>query len=427
MALTKVSRGLLSTGIVDNSNATAITLNADESATFSGGVDVTGTATMGGLTVDGNDSYTSNIKFDYGASAPTYFANWGYKSSSDGNKVFLTITDGGAAKDVLVANYNGNVGIGCSPNAALDVTVSASGIAQYVTNTSSSQAYTAWGNSDNPAWSQDFNTPGGLLVGIDSDETAVIYQGGNKAMRFGTNATEAFRITAARDMYFGQTSGSAASVGHIMQANGIQFHTASGAGPLSLNRLSSHGTVATFQKDGAPYGYIGTGAGTFNINTESNISFTVLMAGAAKMEIAGANGSLYLYAQATGAGNADLRYATSTGRVTYDTSSRLVKAEIEDIPYGLNTVMALSPKRYQRTDSDNKLEVGFIADEVVEVVPELVGMMEKRFLTMNQEDTEVIAGSVEYNKMTAVLVKAIQEQQATIEALTQRIETLENN
>jgi hypothetical protein len=64
------------------------------------------------LTVDGNDSYTSNIKFDYGASAPTYFAKWGYKSSSDGNKVFLTITDGGAAKDVLVANYDGNVGIG---------------------------------------------------------------------------------------------------------------------------------------------------------------------------------------------------------------------------------------------------------------------------------------------------------------------------
>ena len=40
MALTKVSRGLLSTGIVDNSNATAITLNSDESATFAGNVGV---------------------------------------------------------------------------------------------------------------------------------------------------------------------------------------------------------------------------------------------------------------------------------------------------------------------------------------------------------------------------------------------------
>lgn len=46
MALTKVSRGLLSTGIVDNSNATAITLNADESATFAGNVGIgTGSTT----------------------------------------------------------------------------------------------------------------------------------------------------------------------------------------------------------------------------------------------------------------------------------------------------------------------------------------------------------------------------------------------
>ena len=140
-----------------------------------------------------------------------------------------------------------------------------------------------------------------------------------------------------------------------------------------------------------------------------------------------ANGSFYLYSQVSGTGNATLKYATGSGQVTYDTSSRLVKDQIESIPYGLSAVMALSPKRYERTDSDNQLEVGFIADEVVEVIPELVGMMEKRFLTMNDEDTEMVAGSVSYDKMSAVIVKAIQEQQATIAALNQRIETLENN
>jgi len=196
--------------------------------------------------------------------------------------------------------------------------------------------------------------------------------------------------------------------------------------PLIVRRDGSFGDLISFEDDGASVGGIRTGTGTLDINTASSTSFTVLQNGAAKMEIAGVNGSLYLYAQATGAGNADIRYSTSDGKVTYDTSSRLVKDEIEEIPYGLNTVMALSPKRYIRTDSDNKLEVGFIADEVVEVVPELVGMMEKRFLTMNQEDTEMVAGSVEYNKMTAVLVKAIQEQQATIEALTARIAALES-
>jgi hypothetical protein len=47
MALTKVSRGLLNTSIVDNGNATAITIDSSENVTFSG------TATMGGSVLVG--------------------------------------------------------------------------------------------------------------------------------------------------------------------------------------------------------------------------------------------------------------------------------------------------------------------------------------------------------------------------------------
>ena len=71
----------------------------------------------GSVGVDGNNAYTAKTRFTYGSSAPTYFSDWGYKSSSDGNKVFLTITDGGSAKDVLVADFRGNVGIGVVPEA----------------------------------------------------------------------------------------------------------------------------------------------------------------------------------------------------------------------------------------------------------------------------------------------------------------------
>jgi len=76
MALTKVSRGLLSTGIVDNSNATAITLNADESATFAGSVIMQGaTTTIGnaaantnvGLVLNGVASKAQRIAFNEGA------------------------------------------------------------------------------------------------------------------------------------------------------------------------------------------------------------------------------------------------------------------------------------------------------------------------------------------------------------------------
>jgi hypothetical protein len=51
MALTKVSRGLLSTGIVDNSNATAITIDADESVALSNKLSI-GT--------DSGDAFNSN-------------------------------------------------------------------------------------------------------------------------------------------------------------------------------------------------------------------------------------------------------------------------------------------------------------------------------------------------------------------------------
>jgi hypothetical protein len=60
-------------------------------------------------------------------------------------------------------------------------------------------------------------------------------------------------------------------------------------------------------------------------------------------------------------------------------------------------------------------------------VPELVGMMEKKLFTKNEEDTEIIAGSVEYEKITSILVKAIQEQQEMINDLKGQIDNLKCN
>ena len=62
-------------------------------------------------------------------------------------------------------------------------------------------------------------------------------------------------------------------------------------------------------------------------------------------------------------------------------------------------------------------QIGFIAQELQEIYPDAVS---------ENSDTGMlkVAG---WTKNEAIFVKAIQEQQATIEALTQRIETLENN
>ena len=125
-----------------------------------------------------------------------------------------------------------------------------------------------------------------------------------------------------------------------------------------------------------------------------------------------------------GAGTFPLKWNNSSGIVTYDTSSRLVKENIEESPYGLAEVLQLQSRKYKRIDSQLN-EIGLVADEVQKVMPEFVPIVEKSFFTKNEADTEMIAGGVNYDKLTSVLVKAIQEQQALITQLTDRIAALE--
>lgn len=124
-------------------------------------------------------------------------------NGTSGDLVIAQDASGTRSEAMRIKLSNSYVGISTnSPSAPLEVSRSDAGIIQYITNTGSAQAYTAYGNSDNQPWSQDFNTAGGLLVGIDSDETGVVFQGGNKALRFGTNASERMRILAGGGLTF---------------------------------------------------------------------------------------------------------------------------------------------------------------------------------------------------------------------------------
>jgi len=64
MALTKVSRGLLSTGIVDNSNATAITINSSEEVTFAAKITAVGTSIFTDLDISGNVDVDGTTNLD---------------------------------------------------------------------------------------------------------------------------------------------------------------------------------------------------------------------------------------------------------------------------------------------------------------------------------------------------------------------------
>ena len=69
-----------------------------------------------------------------------------------------------------------------------------------------------------------------------------------------------------------------------------------------------------------------------------------------------------------------------------------------------------------KSDKLEQVKCGFIAQEVREVIPEVV-------VELDDEDKTL---SVDYSKITAYLVEAMQEQQHLIEELRSEIELLKN-
>jgi hypothetical protein len=99
-------------------------------------------------------------------------------------------------------------------------------------------------------------------------------------------------------------------------------------------------------------------------------------------------------------------------------SDRRLKESIKPLDYGLQQVLELQPVRYTFKKEPGVERVGFVAQDVRSVVPEVVTGTEGDI-----EKGETLG--VGYAELVPVLVKAIQEQQKTIEELKARIEALE--
>jgi hypothetical protein len=104
---------------------------------------------------------------------------------------------------------------------------------------------------------------------------------------------------------------------------------------------------------------------------------------------------------------------TSDGTLTTATSDEKYKYNILPITYGLNTILQLKPVNFQWVEGEEN-DLGFIAQDVAEIIPEAVNTNWNSNLLMR------------YESIIPILTKAIQEQQALIKALEQRILILEN-
>jgi len=98
-------------------------------------------------------------------------------------------------------------------------------------------------------------------------------------------------------------------------------------------------------------------------------------------------------------------------------SSITIKENVNNLNYGLDKIMQLQPKSFNYIDKNKYgegMDIGFIAEDVYPIVPEATGTMNDGFIYFDAV------------RLIPILTKAIQQQQAQIETLKQRIINLEN-
>lgn len=109
---------------------------------------------------------------------------------------------------------------------------------------------------------------------------------------------------------------------------------------------------------------------------------------------------------------------TSAGTSAFiNNSDYRLKSNIKQLSYGLDTILNLSPVSFAFNESLDKPEIGFIAHEVKEYIPEIV-FHEKDQVDKNGNP---VYQAMQYALLTPVLVKAVQEQQSIIETLQSQL------
>ena len=371
---------------------------------------------------------------------------------------------------------NGTVGIGdSSPSYLLDVksTANADTPLFRINNTSSGDSAAArlymTANGNNFSL---YNYGDGTGY---ANETRFRSSAGGSYFTFAPSSSEKMRITSTGSVGIGTTSPS--SLLHVdgsFSGTAVTIHNTAGASSsdrgLDVETSSTGTTVQRWFNSGTELMRVG-GNGNVGINTtnsgdklsvcgtvrfnttpadgeESRHYFTVGgAADAASYSIYDGgqnvqvfftgNGASYITGGNLGVGDSSPAYrlelpntANANGQlrchavITY--SDERIKSNIQTLDYGLDVVKKLKPSKYKHHKSvkedgqfvkqdEGSNDIGFIAQEVLPLIPEVVSVPE-------DEDKDLY--SISYPKLTAVLTKAIQEQQEQIETLKKEVEEL---
>lgn len=110
-----------------------------------------------------------------------------------------------------------------------------------------------------------------------------------------------------------------------------------------------------------------------------------------------------------------------------NTSDQRDKTNIRDMNYGLKEIMKLRPVSYQWKNDQSYTKLGVIAQEIQQVLPEVVRDWDYQVDEKTGAKTKVASArlGVMYDDILPVLIKGIQEQQQTIESLESTVANLQ--
>ena len=247
---------------------------------------------------------------------------------------------------------------------------------------------------------------GGITQAIVGGETMLAFSTNISPSTGGTTATELTRagigftyVSAAQPSEFNigiQCTNVCNS--NVKFFNGVERMRITSNGQLYFSRNSGAVDVINIES------YTGhTGAGILiNMDTTGD-ALSIGGTGTQNAINVTSSGKKVIISNLGGSGNRAV-YSESNGTLTNSSSDITLKKNIENITYGLSSMMCLRPVFYNWIPESlgEQKEIGFIAQEVREIIPEVVG--ENWNCTL----------SLDYPKLTAVLTKSIQEQQCQI-------------
>ncbi len=232
-------------------------------------------------------------------------------------------------------------------------------------------------------------------------------------------------VSGSSQITAGSTTGFATAVKTQLDANTVvsgsgQINVASTTGDIALGTRTSGNYVASMTAGTGITVGTATGEGSTPVITNTGVTSNVAGTG---VSVSGATGAVTISIGQSVATSASPTFAgltingaiTATGDITaFFTSDKRHKNTIQNIPNALEKVSKLNGVTWEWNEDVNEVtkstpKTGLIAQEVQEVLPEVVREREDGFL------------SLDYSKMVGLLVEAIKEQQSQIEELKSKL------